>query len=223
MNLNISFLLGCSVSARGGRPATTISHPSHILLIFSSEPPRNPRPVLSVKKSHIGRTRISSCLRRENEENVARTRNCCGCSSSPRLALILGFISQWMMRWIKRCNRCCNFNLFWIATCLNLDPTLPTLKLKQGRNCLCIIKPWVLYPVLLSFEHMSENHDVNLCRRIMMWTYVGEPWCEPMSENYHVNLCRRTMMWTYVGRTMMWTYVGELWCEPMSENHDGNN
>ena len=159
------------------------------------------------------RTRIPRWLGQENEENVARTRNCCGCSSSPRLALILGFISQWMMRWIKRCNRCCNFNLFWIATCLNLDPTLPTLKLKQGRNCLCIIKPWVLYPVLLSFEPMSENHDVNLCRRIMMWTYVGEPWCEPMSENYHVNLCRRTMMWTY---------VGEPWCEHMSENYDVN-
>ena len=31
-------------STRGGRPATTISRPSHILLIFSSEPPRNPRP-----------------------------------------------------------------------------------------------------------------------------------------------------------------------------------
>ena len=29
---------------RGGRPATTIYSPSHILLIFSSEPPRNPRP-----------------------------------------------------------------------------------------------------------------------------------------------------------------------------------
>ena len=29
---------------RGGRPATTISSPSHILLIFSSEPPQNPRP-----------------------------------------------------------------------------------------------------------------------------------------------------------------------------------
>ena len=29
---------------RGGRPATTISRPSHILLIFSSETPRNPRP-----------------------------------------------------------------------------------------------------------------------------------------------------------------------------------
>ena len=57
---------------RGGRPVTTIFHPSHILLIFSSEPPRNPSPFLSVKK---GRTRISSCLRRENEENVARTRN----------------------------------------------------------------------------------------------------------------------------------------------------
>ena len=28
---------------RGGRPTTT-SRPSHILLIFSSEPPRNPRP-----------------------------------------------------------------------------------------------------------------------------------------------------------------------------------
>ena len=30
--------------ARGGRPATTTSRPSHILLIFSFEPPRNPRP-----------------------------------------------------------------------------------------------------------------------------------------------------------------------------------
>ena len=29
---------------RGGGPATTISSPSHIFLIFSSEPPRNPRP-----------------------------------------------------------------------------------------------------------------------------------------------------------------------------------
>ena len=28
----------------GGSPATTISRPSHILLSFSSEPPRNPRP-----------------------------------------------------------------------------------------------------------------------------------------------------------------------------------
>ena len=33
--------LGCG---RGGRPTTSISSPSHILLIFSSEPPRNPRP-----------------------------------------------------------------------------------------------------------------------------------------------------------------------------------
>ena len=32
----------CTV--RGGRSVTTISSPSHILLIFSSEPPRNPRP-----------------------------------------------------------------------------------------------------------------------------------------------------------------------------------
>ena len=29
---------------RGVKPATTISSLSHILLIFSSEPPRNPRP-----------------------------------------------------------------------------------------------------------------------------------------------------------------------------------
>jgi len=29
---------------RGGRPATTTSCPSHILLTFSSEPPLNPRP-----------------------------------------------------------------------------------------------------------------------------------------------------------------------------------
>ena len=29
---------------RGSRPTTTNSRPSHILLIFSSVPPRNPRP-----------------------------------------------------------------------------------------------------------------------------------------------------------------------------------
>ena len=29
---------------RGGKPATTIFRPSHILLNFSFEPPRNPRP-----------------------------------------------------------------------------------------------------------------------------------------------------------------------------------
>ena len=34
----------CMSSTRGGRPPTPISLPSHILLIFSSEPPRNPRP-----------------------------------------------------------------------------------------------------------------------------------------------------------------------------------
>ena len=32
------------MKTRGVRSATTISRPSHILLIFSSEPPRNPRP-----------------------------------------------------------------------------------------------------------------------------------------------------------------------------------
>ena len=32
-------------NAEGGRPTKTISCPSHILLIFSSEPPRNPRPL----------------------------------------------------------------------------------------------------------------------------------------------------------------------------------
>ena len=31
--------------AREGRPTTTIPSPSHILLIFSSEPHRNPRPL----------------------------------------------------------------------------------------------------------------------------------------------------------------------------------
>ena len=31
-------------SARGGRPTTPISSPNHILIIFSSEPHRNPRP-----------------------------------------------------------------------------------------------------------------------------------------------------------------------------------
>ena len=33
--------LGCG---RGGRPTTSISSPNHILIIFSSEPHRNPRP-----------------------------------------------------------------------------------------------------------------------------------------------------------------------------------
>ena len=32
----------CTV--RGGRPTTSISSPNHILIIFSSEPHRNPRP-----------------------------------------------------------------------------------------------------------------------------------------------------------------------------------
>ena len=40
--------------SRGGRPVTTISRLSHILLIFSSEPPRNPRPliIMCLKVSH---------------------------------------------------------------------------------------------------------------------------------------------------------------------------
>ena len=33
---------------------------------------------LDTLKDNIGRTRISRWLGRENEENVARTRNCCG-------------------------------------------------------------------------------------------------------------------------------------------------
>ena len=37
---------GVMWSGRIWRPATSISHPSHILLIFSSEPPRKPRPSL---------------------------------------------------------------------------------------------------------------------------------------------------------------------------------
>ena len=51
MNPNRLFLLYCILSStitsiwpRGGRPATPFSSPSHILLIFSSEPPLNPRP-----------------------------------------------------------------------------------------------------------------------------------------------------------------------------------
>ena len=36
---------------RGRRPATTISSPSHILLIFSSEPPLNPCPYSIIFKS----------------------------------------------------------------------------------------------------------------------------------------------------------------------------
>ena len=41
------FSLYNSVSSMGGT-ATTISRPSHILLIFSSEPPRNPRPLITI-------------------------------------------------------------------------------------------------------------------------------------------------------------------------------
>ena len=37
-------LLAFRYSTRGRRPGTTISRPSHNLLIFSSEPPRNARP-----------------------------------------------------------------------------------------------------------------------------------------------------------------------------------
>ena len=117
------------LSARGGRPTTTIFRPSHILLIFSSEPPRNYRPstdsnaylqnivynafsffhkfknclikfsilffpnvagflknILIFKGWTLKKntwTRIMTWLGRENEENVARTRYCCGCPSSP--------------------------------------------------------------------------------------------------------------------------------------------
>ena len=38
----------------------------------------------TLKKNNIERKRISRLLGRENEENVARTRNCCGGPSSPR-------------------------------------------------------------------------------------------------------------------------------------------
>ena len=61
---------------RGGRQATSTSRPSHIILIFSSEPPRNPRPSIIM--------RISRWLGRENEENVARDRNFCCWPSFPR-------------------------------------------------------------------------------------------------------------------------------------------
>ena len=76
---------------------TTIPSPSQILLIFSSEPPQNPRPFKHGqifkkysylqgldKKNIFEMMRISRGLERENEENVARTRNCCGWPSSPR-------------------------------------------------------------------------------------------------------------------------------------------
>jgi len=36
--------LSTKMESRGGRPTISISSPNHILLIFSSEPPRNPRP-----------------------------------------------------------------------------------------------------------------------------------------------------------------------------------
>ena len=46
-----------SLSQRsGGRPTTTISTPSHVLLIFSSKPPRNPRPfknIFFVQSGHV--------------------------------------------------------------------------------------------------------------------------------------------------------------------------
>ena len=43
--------------------------------------------VETLKKNNIGRTRILRWVGRENEENVARTRNCCGGPSSPRHTL----------------------------------------------------------------------------------------------------------------------------------------
>ena len=99
---------------------SSFSRPSHILLIFSSDTPRNSRPSKLIemlicrtsftkhinfsqicpsnarfskiicickgwtfKKDIIGRTSILRWLWRENEENVARTRNCCGWPSYP--------------------------------------------------------------------------------------------------------------------------------------------
>jgi len=37
--------IGKKTKSRGGRPASTTSRPNHILLIFSSKPPLNPRPL----------------------------------------------------------------------------------------------------------------------------------------------------------------------------------
>ena len=75
--------------ARGGRPATTISSPSHILLIFSSEPPRNSRSsniikIKTFKKNNIERTRI---LRWLGQEIVVAGPSCssepqCACSNA---------------------------------------------------------------------------------------------------------------------------------------------
>ena len=43
-NILPSYSMSSFSVMRGGRPATTTSRPSHILLIFSSKPPQNPRP-----------------------------------------------------------------------------------------------------------------------------------------------------------------------------------
>ena len=72
------FLLHCL--PRGGRPTITISRPSHILIIFSSEPPQNPRPSNII----LERTIMTRWLGRENYENVTRTIYCCCWPSSPR-------------------------------------------------------------------------------------------------------------------------------------------
>ena len=50
---NIAIRLPTTWFTRAGRPVITISRLSHILLIFSSEPPRNPSPYIKAFKHSI--------------------------------------------------------------------------------------------------------------------------------------------------------------------------
>ena len=76
----------------------SFSHPGHLYIL-----------VARIKKNIIGSTRILRWLGRENEENVARMRNCCGWPSSPQTHILLMLIFI-RISFPKR-----NWNLFYFV------------------------------------------------------------------------------------------------------------
>ena len=65
------------------------------ILLFS---PFSLSPLGPSKQNNIGRTRISRWLGRENKENVARTKNCCGWPSFPRVHMTYKMCSSDLIR-----------------------------------------------------------------------------------------------------------------------------
>ena len=105
-------------SSRGGRPATTIFSPSHILLIFSSEPPLNPRPSnivineidpeLSTRKLFFSMPHLAQlCVRRGGkathtrftfEPHISSQNGTCNMPSNPhQFCLPANFLNLYML------------------------------------------------------------------------------------------------------------------------------